>query len=149
MKNIISLDETSIDSHIFNNYGWSKSKPWFWQPELGLSPTGKKGTKIENIVRHSKVRYSLILAINCKKIIHKKIIKGSANGEIFLKFIKDLVKKLHTQTNNYILLDNARIHHFKKIKEFIDTESKIKLIYNIPNAGNLKMYIQASIYENG
>lgn len=115
MKNIISIDETSIDSHICNNYGWSK-----------------KGTKIENITRHPKIRYSLILAINCNKIIHKRIIKGSSNGEIFLEFIKDLVKKLQTRNNNYILLDNARIHHYKKVKEFINTKSKINFIYNVP-----------------
>jgi transposase len=115
MENIISIDESSMDTHISNNYGWSK-----------------KGIKIENILKHSKIRYSLILAINCKKIIHKKIIKGSANGEIFLKFIKDLVKKLQNKNKKYILLDNAKIHHYKKIKDFINTKPKIKLIYNIP-----------------
>jgi transposase len=31
-----------------------------------------------------------------------------------------------------VLLDNARIHHYKKIKEFIITKPKIEFIYNIP-----------------
>ena len=115
MENIISIDETSIDSHICNNYGWSK-----------------KGKMIVNTIKNPKIRYSLILDINCNKIIHKKIIKGSVNGETFLEFIKDLVKKLQTNNNSYILLDNARIHHYKKLKDFIKTKPKIKLIYNIP-----------------
>ena len=115
MSNIISIDETSIDSHITNNYGWSK-----------------KGERIENVVKHSRIRYSLILAISCKKIIHKQIIKGSANGDTFLKFIKDLIKKLSVKKKSYVLLANARIHHNKKIKEFIITKPKIEFIYNIP-----------------
>ena len=115
MEFIISLDESSMDSHICNNSGWSK-----------------RGNKINNVIKHPKIRYTLILAISCKKIIHKKIIKGSANGEIFLEFIKELVKKLRTKHNNYILLDNARIHHYKKVKEFINTKPNIDCIYNIP-----------------
>lgn len=47
-------------------------------------------------------------------------------------FIKNLIKKLEIDNNNYIILDNARIHHYKKIKEFINTKEKIKLIYNVP-----------------
>lgn len=115
MDNIISIDETSIDSHISNNYGWNK-----------------RGKKIVNTITHPKCRYSLILAISNKKVIHRQIIKGSSNGEIFLKFIKDLIKKIHTENNNYIILDNARIHHYKKLKEYIKSKPNIRLIYNIP-----------------
>ena len=81
----------------------------------------QKGVKIKNIIKHSKIKYTLILAISNKKIIHSEIIKCSANGEIFLKFLKDLIKKLCVEDNNYILLDNARIHHYNKVKEFINT----------------------------
>ena len=115
MNNIISIDETNIDSHICSNYGWSKS-----------------GTRIQNTITHPRIRYSLILAISCKKIIHQKLIKGSVNGEIFLEFIKGLVEKLKPNENNYILLDNARIHHYKKINKFILSQPKIFFIYNIP-----------------
>lgn len=115
MDNIVSLDETSVDSHISASYGWSES-----------------GTKIENIIRHKRVRYTTILAVSCKKIIHKQIIMGSATGEIFFDFIKKLIKKLDDKKNNYVLLDNARIHHYKKIKEYIESKPRIKFIYNIP-----------------
>lgn len=73
------------------------------------------------------------MAISNNQIIHQKIVKGSFNGELFLKFIKELSKKLKsTGDKKYILLDNARIHHYRKVKEFINNETKINLIYNIP-----------------
>ena len=44
-----------------------------------------------------------------------KMIKNAANGEIFMEFIKELINKLDTTQNYYFLLDNARIHHYKKL----------------------------------
>lgn len=115
INNIISIDETSIDSHISSTYGWSKS-----------------GDRIKNIVSHKRIRYTLILATSCKKIIHSQVIRNSVNGEIFIGFIKGLLKKINRNKENYILLDNARIHHYKKLKEYIESKSNISLIYNIP-----------------
>jgi len=66
MNNIISIDETSIDSHISHNYGWSIS-----------------GKKIIITNTHPRIRYSVIAAISRNKVIHYKIIKGSVKGEIF------------------------------------------------------------------
>ena len=67
MDNIISLDESSIDSHILDNYGWSN-----------------KGKQIIKTITEPRKRYTIITAISCKKIIHNKTIKGSANGEKFI-----------------------------------------------------------------
>ena len=115
MNNIISIDEVSIDSHIDNNKGWSKY--------------GSKVTKIKN---HPRIRYSLVSAISNKKVIHYQIIKNSFNGELFLNFIKNLLKKLSVTDTYYIILDNARIHHYKKLKKYINKRPNIKIIYNIP-----------------
>ena len=68
---MISIDETSIDSNICNSRGWSKS-----------------GAKITMEKESNRVRYTVVSAISCNKIVHNKIIKGSCNGEIFLEFIK-------------------------------------------------------------
>jgi transposase len=114
MFNIISLDEVSVDSHIGHNYGWSKS-----------------GVKVTSIKTFNRIRYSVICAISCRKIIHKETIKGSINAVIFLNFIKNLFKKL-LSTENYIILDNARIHHSKILKSFIEKIKNAKLIYNVP-----------------
>ena len=73
-------------------------------------------------------RYTLICAISNRKIIATKIISKTTNGEDFLDFIKNDLRHIK---NSYLFLDNARIHHYKKIKEYIVTTSN-KLIYNVP-----------------
>ena len=106
MDNIISIDESSIDTHIEHDKGWSKY--------------GSKVTKIKN---YSRIRYSLILAISNKKIIHYQIVKGSVNGEIFLRFFIDLNKKLSNEDKYHFILDNAKIHHYKKLTKYINKHS--------------------------
>ncbi len=109
---IVSLDETSINLHSKPFYGWSK-----------------KGTRcIRKIKKVVRKRVSLILAISRKKVIGYKIVEKSVNGEIFKDFISDITSK---KSNYNLLLDNARIHHYKKLKESI-TKTNNKLIYNIP-----------------
>ncbi len=111
--NIISIDETHFDNRIANNYGWSE-----------------KGKKIilKKYFKHFK-RYTLICAISNRKILHTKIIKDSANGETFLKFIEELIGKI--DENKYLLMDNARIHHTKRLKEYV-AKNNHKIIYNVP-----------------
>lgn len=110
---IISIDETSIDTHISSNYGW----------EI----IGKPIFRIEN---KQRVRYSVICAITNKKVIYYKVIKGSANRYDFLNFIKKVVEVIKNN-NYYFLLDNARIHHAKIFKAFIEL-NQINVIYNVP-----------------
>lgn len=115
IQNIISIDETSIDSHIENNYGWSKS-----------------GKKITITKTHPRIRYTLISAIEYGKVIHSKIIKGSANGEIFLSFMKGLIRKISPNKKYGIILDNARIHHYGKFKTYMNNKPLLDIIYNVP-----------------
>ena len=115
MENIISIDETSIDTHLCYNYGWSKS---------GSKTIIKKTNK--------KIRYTVISAIGFNKVILNKIIKGSCNGEIFLHFIKELLIYFPKNENRKIILDNARIHHYRKLKEYIKKTNNVDFIYNIP-----------------
>jgi hypothetical protein len=63
MKQIISIDETSIDTHLQQNHGWSKS-----------------GDKIIIETNHKKIRYTVISAIGFNKVIHYKIINNSCNA---------------------------------------------------------------------
>lgn len=112
MSDIISIDETSIDTHIHNIYGWSM-----------------RGTKISKIIRKLKKRYTVICAISKAKIIHYKIIKGSANAQLFKQFVEELVIK--GVKNKYLLMDNAKIHHSKILKKYMDL-SENKILYNVP-----------------
>jgi len=110
---IISVDETHIDTHIYGQYGWCE-----------------KGKRII-INKHvcSKTRYTLILGISNKKIVHYKLILGSANAKKFNDFINELSKKI-TVNDIYILMDNARIHHAKIVKKNMDN-LKLKTLFNV------------------
>jgi len=115
IENIISIDETSIDTHIENNKGWSK-----------------RGVKLTSIKTYKRIRYTVISSVGFNKVIHNEIIKGSCNGDIFLDFIKGVIKKLPKTTNWGFILDNARIHHYKKLKEYLNKVDNVKIIYNVP-----------------
>lgn len=106
---IISIDEVSVDTHTTNNYGW-----------------GLKGKRIIKIIRKLRKRFTIICAITNNKILYYKIIKGSADANLFLEFIKKL-----NVTNKYILMDNARIHHSHVVMDYITSTSN-KIIFNVP-----------------
>ena len=40
--------------------------------------------------------------------------------KIFLEFIKNLIDGLPCGETYYILMDNARIHHYRKLDKFIN-----------------------------
>lgn len=115
MNQIISIDETSIDTHIEHNYGWSKS-----------------GKRIIITKSNTRIRYTIITATGYDSILHYKIIKGSCNGETFVTFIKELINKLSRAIEWNIIIDNARIHHYCKFKKYIAKIDNTKIIYNIP-----------------
>ena len=112
---IISIDESSVDLHMTSYYGWSE-----------------KGNKIVFEKRILKNRHTMISEINNKKVIHNVMIKGSANAIIFLNFIKNIISKIDLSDKVYLLMDNARIHHYKKLKEMINENPKVEIIYNVP-----------------
>jgi transposase len=109
---IISVDECSIDTHLTNNFGW-----------------GVRGKRIKTIHKNTRVRYTLICAIDKTKIVNYNIIKNSADAVTFTKFINE-TKSVSKDENINILLDNARIHHSVFLRE--NVKPNIKFIYNIP-----------------
>lgn len=114
-NNVISIDESFMSiSTLTKEYEWSKK---------GIRSCRKiNGRRY----RHGK---SMLLAISNKKVVGYKLVNGPVNGEIFYNFlINDIIKE---ETGLNILLDNARIHHYKKIKEKI-METENKLSYNVP-----------------
>ena len=114
INRIISIDETNIDTHMYCSYGWSS-----------------RGQQITMVKRNLKKRYTLISAITTKRIFHNKILDKSANAISFLDFIKELIMKLKPNEKYYLLIDNARIHHAKILKEYIKDISNIEMIYNV------------------
>ena len=111
-NNIISIDEMGIYLNDLPTYGWAK-----------------KGERCEitNKNNVSQKRVSLILAMNNKKIIKSKLCEQNVDGKTFLKFIKEINYK---NKGKHLLMDNATIHHTKKIKEYIKKKD-INVIYNM------------------
>ena len=111
LNNIVSIDETSIDTHIHPNLGWSL-----------------RGTELKKTYIRSRIKYTVITAITNKRILNYKIIKGSSNAEDFKTFLIDTCKK--TNKSMYLLMDNARIHHSKVVVDYIKTTNH-QIIYNV------------------
>ena len=112
LDDIISIDETSIDNQLYPLYSW-----------------GLKGQRIEVQRNAVRIRYSIITAISKNKIIHYEIIKDSVNAIHFKNFIQELVNK--GIDNKYLLLDNARIHHAKIVKDYVKLTNNT-LLFNAP-----------------
>lgn len=112
IDNIISIDESSFDTHINSHYGWNK-----------------KGKELTVSKIKQRVRYSVISAISNKKIIYSQIIKGSVNGDTFLTFIQNVINKI--SPTGILFMDNARIHHYKKLTAYMETIPNT-IIYNVP-----------------
>lgn len=111
---IISIDETAIYLNCNPSHGWAKR--------------GEKCIIIKNTKLKSK-RYTLLLAISNKSIVHTYICEGSINKEKYLDFIKNIIKKVGRSYG--LLMDNARIHTSKIFKNYTK-DQKINVIYNIP-----------------
>lgn len=111
--NIISIDEMGIYLNDLPSYGWAK-----------------KGEKCEIITTDNVLqkRVSLIVAMNNKKIIKSELYEQNISGDKFLKFIREINYK---HKDKHLLMDNAKIHHTKKLKEYINKKN-IKVLYNIP-----------------
>lgn len=111
INNIVSIDESSFDTHIRPNNGWSK-----------------KGSAIKRTITPVRKRKTLTLAVTSEKVLDYDIINGSSNALNFEKFLKEkLLPKMKNQT---ILMDNVRFHHSKIVKDaIINTGNNI--LYNV------------------
>lgn len=112
-KKLISIDESHFDNEMTSNYGWSVA--------------GEEINKKLHIKK--KVRYTLICAISNRKVLCSMVVSGSVNAEVFKEFIIKLNDTI--EPNSTLLLDNARIHHAKIVKELIN-ELGHNLFFNAP-----------------
>ena len=111
--NLISTDESHFNINQVKNYGYSK-----------------KGNIIIKCRKHKRTKESrtLIPIISTDGILKYNIYNKTVNGEDYLNFIKSNVDILKNRT---IILDNARIHHYNKVKQFA-IENNITLLFNAP-----------------
>lgn len=119
LKDIISIDETSISTSLSYNY---------CRNDLGKRCLIK--TDNNNVFK----KYSLIVAINNKKCIKYKLYEeGAVNGERFNKFLKKICGNVK---NKLIILDNGQIHKKEETKNIIKNSGN-NLVYTCPYSPRL------------
>jgi transposase len=107
----------------------------YWGDETGLNTIDVRGRGYAPqgktpVVKQKgkKETVSMVSAITNQGKIHWKIYAGSITAEIFLEFVKQLVKYKRRKT--FLILDNARIHRSIILKNWLDkNENKIEIYY--------------------
>jgi transposase len=137
---IISIDESHVCSHMNPLFGWCN-----------------KGDKliVSDFKKLKSKRYSLLCAINNKKVIAYDLVEGSINAIKFNSFLEKYIY-IEEFKDHHLLLDNARIHHAKIVKH--NENKTIPFIYNIPYSPELnpiekvfsivKMVIRNNYFKN-
>lgn len=112
---IIFTDEVHIEIADINKYGWNLSgKEAIFENNTPNKILNKRITVIASVSKSKKIAY--------------KIYDKSVNGETFRNYMRYINKK--TKCKNHFL-DNARIHHYKKVK-LTSKRLKINTIYGVP-----------------
>lgn len=115
-KKTLCLDETSIYLNMTQSYGRSKS-----------------GTRvIKRTTKYPYKRFNQLCAISYNKVIGWTLyeyVKGGLTKEHIVDFYNQYIKDKYK--NHLIIMDNARIHKAKIVREVIE-ESKNDLLYSVP-----------------
>jgi transposase len=106
-------DETTIKAEDVRGRGYAPK---------GKTPIVNRTTKKENV--------SMVSAITNQGKVFWKLYEGSVNGERFLEFVKQLVK--NKKNKIFLIVDNARTHHGKKLMEWVIKNQKRIEIYFLP-----------------
>jgi len=117
IDNVVSIDESAFYKEMATCRGWCK-----------------KGCKLK--ITKSKLRfkrYSLLMAINSKRIIDYILVEGSINATIYKDFITNLIPKIN-ETN--LLMDNASIHKTAALKQLLNENNK-NPVFTVPYTPDL------------
>ncbi len=107
----------------------------YWGDETGLSSEDNRGRGYSPVEK-TPVRYttgaqfstSMISAIANQGQLRFMIYKGGLNIDIFLSFLKRLIKDAHKKV--FLIVDNLRVHHVKLVQEWLDEhKNEIELFF--------------------
>ncbi len=112
VNNIISLDETAIYINMIKDYGYSKK---------GRRAYYKTST-------YPFKKYNLLCAIKNNKIIGAELYDSALDKEKFKLFLEKFVKNKYE--NHVLLMDNAKFHHNKEVKDYIRSINN-RILYTI------------------
>ena len=103
------------------------------QHERGYAPKGKTPVIRLNAKRES---INMISAITNQGKVRFKMFEGGMNASILIDFLKRLVKDANRKV--ILILDNLRVHHAKKVKDWlVGKEEQIEIFYLPPYSPEL------------
>lgn len=107
-------DETGIQNDAYNTRGFS---PKGKAPVVRLNAKKSKINMISTVTNHGKTRFM--------------IFRETMTAKVLITFMSRLVKDSDRKV--FLILDNLRVHHGKKVKKWIETnEMKIEVFYLPP-----------------
>lgn len=120
LENRVFIDETGIDDEMLRDFGYSI-----------------KGVRIQTQISAIKHNRTSIIG-SCVKlcdgaktyITSSMMLKGTTNGDTFLTYLEKVLIPTLTE-GQCVILDNARIHKSKLVKELIE-EAGCRLLYLPP-----------------
>src|SRR5664280_2183379 len=91
----------------------------------GYAPKGQTPVVHANADRQS---LSVISTVTNKGQMRWKVFSGALNAKILIGFMERLTRQQTTKI--FLILDNLRVHHSKKVREWLDAnEDKIEIFY--------------------
>ena len=76
---------------------------------------------------------SMVSAITNQGKIYWKLFDGSINSEKFLEFVKRLT--MNKKKKIFLIVDNAKPHHSRILKEWLEKNKKKIEVYYLPSHG--------------
>jgi len=107
-ENLVFLDETGFNLHLSRKYGYSP----------------KNSKAFQNVPGNRGVNNSCLVVIGISGVIGFKLRKGAFNSEHFVAFVEEcLVSYFQNNPNKIIVMDNAKFHHSKIVKEILNSNN--------------------------
>lgn len=131
-EKLLFLDETGFNLHTSRNYGYSPINT----PCVSTVPANR-GRNV-----------SVLAIINENNVLHNNSVVGSFNGELFFRFLEECKEKNIIRKDNYVILDNARIHKTQDVMNFF-TSNGFNIVFLPPYSPQLNPIEQVfSILKN-
>jgi transposase len=91
------------------------------------APKGKTPVKLHMAKRFS---INMISTVTNQGKVEFMIYSGSMNAERLIEFMKQLIKNKSQKT--FLILDNLRVHHSKKVKQWVEENNEKIELFHLP-----------------
>lgn len=97
------------------------------QHERGYALKGKTPVVRLNV---NRCKINMISSITNQGKVRFKVFDGSMNADILIEFMRRLIRD--SERKIFLILDNLRVHHSKKVKAWVEKHSKAIALFYLP-----------------